>query len=100
MRNQRTRRQIAAVVATERRTGRRVIAVVIGRGTVISIPPGDHVGGTVPLELLLTQVPDSLHPAQEWVHVKGVELDAEGVATDLPIAVLVRAALLREVDSD
>jgi hypothetical protein len=73
---------------------------VIRRGTVINIPPEDRVGGTAPLELLLTQVPDALHPAQEWVHVKGVELDAEGVVIDLPIGVLVRAALLREVDSE
>ena len=65
-------------------------------GTTITIPEGDRLGGAGSMELLLTEVPHNLHPGQEWVHVKGIELE-NGDATDFPIAVVVRVALLREL---
>jgi|tagenome__1003787_1003787.scaffolds.fasta_scaffold19016287_1 hypothetical protein len=71
-------------------------SAIVRTGSVILIPEGDRHGGIGPMELLLTHVPHSLNPHQEWAHVKGVELDG-GVATDFPVRVVVRALLLREV---
>lgn len=68
-------------------------------GAVITIPANDRFDGTEAIDLLVTHVPATLHPRQEWVRIEGVELD-DGVAIDLPTKVLVRAALLRELQPD
>lgn len=73
---------------------------MIKRGTVITIRPGDRLDATEPMELLLTEVPRELHPMQEWAHIEGVELGADGATADLPVRVVVRAALLRELDDE
>jgi hypothetical protein len=61
-----------------------------------TIPQEDRLDATGPTELLLTEVPPDLHLQQDWVHIRGVELDG-GFVTDGPVRLVVRAALLREL---
>ncbi|GAA1794326.1 hypothetical protein GCM10009682_15140 [Luedemannella flava] len=67
---------------------------MLAKGMTIRIPEGDRLGATGPTELLLTEAPEDLHPQQEWVRVQGVELD-DGVVTDVPVGLMIRAAYLR-----
>ena len=67
---------------------------MIARGQRIVIAERDRVGGTGPLELLLTEVPSRLHPGLEWVRIKGVEIEGE-TAMDVPVSVVIRASVLR-----